>query len=80
MEYVKGKQATRGGCSAPTFRGEATDPIAMHHSVPPTTTYYIHTSIQWFTKVFQHLSKPYIDILLLLLLLLLCVAQNFEFY
>ncbi|KYN36735.1 hypothetical protein ALC56_08526 [Trachymyrmex septentrionalis] len=27
------RRAARGGCTAPTFRGEAGDPIAMHHPV-----------------------------------------------
>lgn len=33
----KASKQRGGGCSAPTFRGEASDPIAMHHSVLPTT-------------------------------------------
>lgn len=34
------RRAARGGCTAPTFRGEAGDPIAMHHPVLPTTIRY----------------------------------------
>jgi len=41
VEYVKGAvRCARGGRTAPTFRGEAGDPMAMHHPVLPTTTRY----------------------------------------
>lgn len=34
------KRRAARGCTAPTFRGEAGDPIAMHHPVLPTTIRY----------------------------------------
>lgn len=43
LRRVCKRRAARGGCTAPTFRGEAGDPIAMHHPVLPTTTRYSRT-------------------------------------
>lgn len=72
-----GRGGEGAGCTAPTFRGEAGDPIAMHHSVLPTTTRY---SCTYATPSQLYFCHPHPHFLSSFLIIVLCRFRRDLFF